>query len=505
MTAPARKVAFPARAQVSIVYDQHLVSQVFPAGIAVEEFFEAMVELLDDDLKRRGLEGVSLAAGSYELHKVNGVRLDLSRSLDDLGVQDGDTLVLVPASEGESFAPQYESLSTALAAMGKQLGKTDPVFAPVTAVTAARVAIGVLAMVTAVIIALALRARTFTESLAPAATSAAAAALLTVCTVIVWRGWPTRRDLFSGFGWLATVSAATTAMVALPGALGAPHLLVGVMVIAMGALTISVLSRSQTAVVATLVTLSVIAGAVAAARMWHPVSAQVLGIWLLCGLMLLVRLCPVISLWVARIRPPYFGSITGRDIFARGEGMPLDTVSPVVDTGEDDDDEQTDISARGALIEASARLVNAVQIGVCCAAAIVLPVAVWLVLTPGQPRQWQAAVLAGLVAGIFLMQGRGYTAKVQAIALVCGSTAAVCAAVLKYSLSAPGDSSAALGTPALVLSVFAAFALAAALLVPATRFIPFIRLVVEWVEVLAMIAVLPLAAWLGGLFAWVRN
>lgn len=505
MTAPAGgKVAFPARAQVTIAYDTHLVSQVFPAGIPVDDFFEGMVELLDEDLKRRGFDGVALPPGSYELHKVNGVRLDIARSLDELAVQDGDTLVLVPAEDGESFEPQYESLSTALAAKGKRLGETERVFAPVTGLTAARTAIAVLAMAVAVVVALTLRARTFTDNLVPAAVSGSVGLLLVMCTVVVRRGWPGRRDLFSGFGWLATVTMATAAAAAPPGPLGAPHVLIGVMVLALGGLGISVLTRSQTMVVTALVTVSGIGAAVAAARMWQPVSAQVLGIWLLVGLLVLVRLAPVIALWVARVRPPYFGSITGRDVFARRDGMPLDTVSPVGDD-EDEDDELTDISARGAAIEASARLVNAVQIGICSALAAVLPFAVWMVLTPGQPRQWAAVALAGLVAGIFLMQGRGYTAKYQAIALVCGATAAVLAGVLKYALSAPGDSAGGLAWPVSVAAVFAALGLAAALLVPATKFIPFIRLAVEWIEVLAFVAVLPLAAWLGGLFAWVRN
>jgi hypothetical protein len=59
--------------------------------------------------------------------------------------------------------------------------------------------------------------------------------------------------------------------------------------------------------------------------------------------------------------------------------------------------------------------------------------------------------------------------------------------------------------PAVAVVAFAALGLAAALLVPATRFRPLIRLTVEWVEVLAMIALLPAAAALGGLFTWLRQ
>lgn len=39
-----------------------------------------MVELFDADLKRKGFDGVALPAGSYELHKINGVRLDITRA-----------------------------------------------------------------------------------------------------------------------------------------------------------------------------------------------------------------------------------------------------------------------------------------------------------------------------------------------------------------------------------------------------------------------------------------
>ncbi|HZC93565.1 MAG TPA: hypothetical protein VE400_23440 [Mycobacterium sp.] len=57
---------------------------------------------------------------------------------------------------------------------------------------------------------------------------------------------------------------------------------------------------------------------------------------------------------------------------------------------------------------------------------------------------------------------------------------------------------------ALVLAGFGAAGLVAALLVPITRFTPLVRMIAEWLEILAIIAALPLAAWIGGLFNWVR-
>ncbi|OBG64454.1 type VII secretion integral membrane protein EccD [Mycobacterium sp. E3298] len=476
----------------------------------MEGFFEGMVELFDADLKRKGFEGITLPAGSYELHKINGVRLDINKSLDELGVQDGDTLVLVPRVAGESFEPQYESLSTGLAAMGKWLGREggDRMFAPVTPLTAAHTAVAIIAMAAAVVVALTLRARMFTDSPIPAAVAGAVGVLLIIATFIVWWGWRERRDLFSGFGWLAVVLLAVAGACAPPGTLGAAHGLIGLVIVILGAIAIGVTTRKrwQTAVVTAVVTVCGILAAVAAVRMFRPASAQVLAICVLVGLLILVRMTPMIALWVARVRPPHFGSITGRDLFARREGMPVDTVSPVSeDESEDEDNELTDITARGAAIAASARLVNAVQVGVCVGVSIVLPAAVWGVLTPGRPWAWLALVVAGLVVGIFITQGRGFAAKYQAVALACGAAAAVCAGVVKYAIVEPKDVVSGLLWPAVAVAAFAACGLAAALLVPTVRFRPLIRLTVEWVEVFAFIVLLPAAAALGGLFTWIRH
>jgi len=504
VTAPHR-VAFPARCAVNIVYDKHLCSQVFPAAIAVEGFFDGMVELFDDDLKRKGFHGVALPAGSYELQRINGTRLDITKSLDELGVQDGDTLVLAPHLPGESFEPQYESLSTGLAAMGKWLGRdgADPMFAQVTPLTATHTAIAILVMAVSVVASLALRARSMSDAIIPAAVSGGAGALLVIAAVVTRRGWRPRRDLFGGFAWPAVAALSVAGACAPPGALGAPHALIGLVLVIVGVVAIGVLApnRWQTAVVTAVVTVCGILAAAAGVRMFRPASAQVLAVCALVLLILLVRMAPLIALWVARVRPPHFGSITGRDLFARREGMPVDTVSPVssVDT-EDDDNELTDITARGAAIAASARLINAVQVGVCAGVSVVLPVAVWGVLAPGSRSEWLALLVAGLAVGIVITQGRGFAARYQAVALVCGASAAVCAGALRYGTAIDG-----VLWPGLVVAGFAASGLAAALVVPATRFRPLLRLAVEWAEVLALILLLPAAAALGGLFTWLRN
>ena len=113
--------------------------------------------------------------------------------------------------------------------MGKWLGRDggDRMFAPVTPLTAAHTAIAMIAMAVGVVVALTLRARAFTDSLIPAAVAGGIGVLLVIATSVVWWGWRQRRDLFSGFGWLAVVLLAVAGACAPPGALGAAHGLIG--------------------------------------------------------------------------------------------------------------------------------------------------------------------------------------------------------------------------------------------------------------------------------------
>jgi type VII secretion integral membrane protein EccD len=489
------KVAFPARCAVAVVCGEHLVSQVYPASVPVEVFVDNIVELLNDDLKRRGLTGLESGVG-YELHKVNGVRLDVTKTLDDLGVEDGATLVLAPAVEGESFEPQYESLSTGLARIGKNL------FHPVTADTAAHTALAILAMISASVIGLAVRNRTAGDSIVPSVVTGVLGLLAIGGAGAVAQWWPHRADLIGGFAWLSVPLLAVSLGAGAPGAHGAAHLFITAL--AAGVLTcgVAVMTRRHINVAATIVTLCGLGGVVAAARMWRPVPAQWLGMCTLVILLFLLTLAPTIALWAARIRPPYFGSVTGRDLFRRSAGLPVDAVSPVDESAEDE--LSPDTTPRGAQIAAAAVRANNVLTGICVAAGLTLPAAVWATLMPGHNRSGAAAALAGLFVLIFISRGRAFADKRQATALVCGAAAAVCVGVIKYVLHGPAVSAESVLWAALVLAGFGVAGLAAALLVPITRFTPLVRMIAEWLEIVAIIAALPLAAWIGGLFTWVR-
>ncbi len=488
-------VTFPARCAVAVICGDHLISQVYPASVPIEVFLDDIVELLDDELQRRGATRLDSDVG-YELHRANGTRLDVTRTLDELGIEDGTTLMVVPADEGDSFEPHYESLSTGLARAGKSL------FSPVTVETAAHTAIGILAMVAATIVVLTIQTRLHTDSLAPAVAAGTIGLLLMAGACAVGRWWPERTDLLSGFAWTSVPLLAVGLGSAAPGSVGAPHVFIAVL--AAGLLCYGLVAVTQRSITAgaVIVTLCAVGGLVAGARMWRPIPPQWLGMCTLIGLLVLLTMAPTFALWSAHIRPPRFGSITGRDLFRRGDGLPVDTVSPV---DEDTSEESTlDDTPRGAAIAEIAKRANGALTGICIAAAITLPLAVWATLMPGHSRGNAAAMLAALFIVIFISRGRAFADKRQAVALVCGAAAAVCAGVVRYLLNAPADSTSPLLWGTLLLGTFAGAGLVAALLVPVTHFTPLVRMVTEWVELTAIVVAFPLAAWIGGLFTWIR-
>ena len=489
------KVSFPSRCAVAVVCGEHLVTQVYPAAVPIEVFMDNIVELINGDLKRRGVNAIDTGIG-YELQRANGTRLDPAKTLDELGVEDGSTLVLVPVEHGEAFEPQYESLSTGLARIGKRL------FTPVTAQTAVQTSLALVGVISATILGLAVYTRAHTESLSPSIVAMATGLLLVAGAFSVWRWWPERIDLLTGLIWPAVPLVAVGFAAAAPETLGSPHLFIAALVMATMTCVVTVIARRYTALAATFVILSALSALVAAARMWQPIPVHWLGMCALFTLLVLLTAGPTLALWTVRIRPPHFGSITGRDVFQRSDGMPADAVAPVDEGGVYGSD--PDITPKGPSIAELAKRVNGVLTGICIACAISLPLAVWATLVPGRARSNAAALLAALFVLIFVIRARTFTDRRQAVALVCGASTAFAMGITRYVAGAHNNSATALLWGTTILICFAGIVLAVALLVPATRFTPLVRMATEWLELTAIVIALPLAAWIGGLFTWVR-
>ena len=182
--------------------------------------------------------------------------------------------------------------------------------------------------------------------------------------------------------------------------------------------------------------------------------------------------------------------------------MPVDAVVPVEDDAVDGS--SPDTTPRGAAIAELAIRANAVLTGICVAIALALPAATWATLMPGQARSNAAAFLVLLFILIVISRGRAFADRRQAVALVCGAAAAFSAGVIRYVVHYSADAGTALLWGTLVLIGFAGAGLVVALLVPVTRFTPLVRMVTEWLELIAIVVALPLAVWIGGLFSWIR-
>ena len=487
-------VSLPARCAVAVVCDDQVISQIYPAAVPIEVFLDNAVELLSEDLRRRGATGLD-AGLAYELQRSNGSRLDVTRTLDDLGVEDGMTLVLAPADEGDSFEPQCESLSTGLAGVGKKL------FPPVTAETAVHTALAILGIAVLTVLALAIHARLRSDSVVPGVIAGGAGLLLAAGGLAVWRWWPRSRDLLTALVWLAVPLSAAGVSLAMPGTLGAAQLFVVTLTAAvLAAAAVAVAHRGLT-LAAGIVTLCTVGGLISGIRMFTGAPSQRLGIGALIILLFALTLGPTIALLAARIRPPHFGSITGRDLFRRGDGMPIDVVVPVDE--DSDEDAPLDTTPTGTRIAEAAVRANSVLTGICAGSAVALPGAIGATVAPGGSHSIATAVLALLFVVIFISRARTFADRRQAVALVCGAGAGFCIGVARYVMAAQQNSM-ALALAAVILLTFAGAALAAALAVPATRFTPLVRMVTEWLELIAVVAALPLAAWIGGLFTWVR-
>ena len=215
-------------------------------------------------------------------------------------------------------------------------------------------------------------------------------------------------------------------------------------------------------------------------------------------LLVAVSAAPTIALRMANVPRQTFGSITGRDIFARIPGQPEDTVSPV------EDGLPSDVTLTGEQVAAAARKSNTVLTGVLLGVAAVAIPGAWFAVTPHGEREWAQLVVVGVVATILILRARAFRDRRHAIILVCIAVTALIGTAAKYGLEAEAnDTSTTLISAGAALGI-AALGLIAATVVPPRIFSPPIRKVVEYTEYILLALVIPFAAWALGILQYIR-
>ena len=307
------------------------------------------------------------------------------------------------------------------------------------------------------------------------------------------------RMVTDGAAWAALVTAALAAATIPPGGYpGAPHAFLAAATALAGVwLLVRFTGRYWTAAAA-IVTAGFGAAAVALVRMYWEVPGPRIAVAVLVAVLVAVSAAPAIALRMANVPRQTFGSITGRDIFARAPGQPEDTVSPV------EGGPPSDVTLTGEQVAAAARKSNTVLTGVLLGVAAVAIPASWVAVTPGGERQWAQLVVLGAVAAILILRARAFRDRRHAIILVATAVTSLIGAAAKYGLhAAPTDTVMTLIAAGVALGI-AVLGLVAATVVPPRVFSPPVRKIVEYSEYILLALVVPFAAWALGILQYIR-
>ena len=486
-------VEVPPSCRVSILAgDSHQIDLVLPSAAPLNTLVDPTVVAINKVLRGHG--AAELPPAAYEFARAAGMSaLASDVSLAGHHIADGDVLALVPAGRAERYGPVVENVSTALAQYASDH------FVRVTAQTALAVAVVIIGGALGVASMLLWRLRWAHESalLVPLLFAAVTAGLLATTAIGARVG--AGRIVTDGAAWAALVTAALAAATVPPGGSpGAPHAFLAAATALAGVwLLVRFTGRYWTAAAA-IVTAGCGVAAVALVRMYWEVPAPRIAVAVLVAVLVAVSAAPTIALRLANVPRQTFGSITGRDIFARAPGQPEDTVSPV------EDGPPSDVTLTGEQVAAAARKSNTVLTGVLLGVAAIAIPASWFAVTPGAARQWAQLVVLGAVAAILILRARAFRDRRHAIILVAIAVTGLIGAAAKYGLhAAANDTTTTLIAASAALGI-AVLGLVAAIVVPPRIFSPPVRKIVEYTEYLLLALVVPFAAWALGILQYIR-
>jgi type VII secretion integral membrane protein EccD len=491
-TPGAQAPLVPSSCRVSVlVGDSHQIDVVLPAAVPLAALTEPAREAVNRELRSRGDE--ELPPHTYEFVRAAGMTaLSPDASLAAQGIVDGDLLALVSAGSGQRYGPNIENVSTALARWAKEHVPA------VSAGDAVLVAVALMATALALAALLLWRMRwAGAAPVVPAAVFGGAAVVLLVAALICGRrGAP--RAAVDGAAWAGVISAVLTGATAPPGAHpAAAHGFLAALVACVGALLLASFTGRHWTAAAAVITVGVAAVATGAIRMFWPVAGQRIAVVALIAVLVAARAAPTLGLWLARVPRQNFGSITGRDLFARAPGQPEDTLSPV-------ESAPHDVTLRGEQVGEVARRSSRVLAGVLAGIAVVEVSASIAAINPGHGGQWPQVAIVAVVALILVLRARAFRARSHAITMVCGAALSLFAIPAHIGFAAdPSATATGLWCAAAVVGVAVA-ALMTAAVVPSHIFSEPVREAVEYLEYVGYALVVPFAAWAIGLLHYVR-
>jgi type VII secretion integral membrane protein EccD len=486
--------------RVAVVAGRSKMGVLLDANAAVSVQLSALLDLANTRLSELGEptltpdtdEKGKPIRGRWALCQIDGTPLKAARSLADQGVTDGTRLWLRFVPDTEARIDVVEQVTTAMA------GELAKRWSDVTPVWAGRVGVSMVSSGVLAATAFMGQWRYGHPGWLVVAFCLGLAVAVVVTAVVVLNHARTRpaRQIGDVLLLIGIAPAALGIAAAIPGAVGAPHVALGLAgVIAAALLIVRFTGRYIALGTAVLVTGA--AGAVLALlRMSLVTSAVVLLTGLLLVAVLGVHVAPTVARWACGIRLPVFPSASGRWIFEARPELPAAVVVASGDVASLDGPESVrDVAvhtdrAHGyltGLLVGTTALVVACCVGLC---------------DPTAPRRWLPLVVSGLVAVALLLRGRAYTDRWQATILAVAAVAVPIGVAGRYVAELETPLSLLIG--AAVMVVVPVAGLVAAVVVPNRFYTPPFRKIIEWVEYLCLVGIFPLTFWVMDVFAAIR-
>lgn len=417
----------PADVSVFLFANGSLVPLTLPADAPLTKLVDPVVERVNKRLASQG-GGRLPDRVRYEFAWIDKTLLSEkpSATLATSGVRRGDILRLVPVGEAIRYVARNENPASGLAAYLRSVLK------PVDDATARSVAVGAMVVAALTVTALVWRARLELEyGWAAAGALTGVAAVMGLCALVTAQRWPELsrvRDVFAG----TAVLVASAALAALPPKIGVPNVFLGLT--ALTALSVVVVGRTRRywAAGAAITTVAALGAIAALVGSYAPLHGYQVGASALVATVVLVVRAPAFGLVLSRIPRQPFRSVRNRDMYARAEGQPHDSVSPV----EDETPDPTVLST--AQTSAAGDRARSVLVGISVAAAFLQSIGAWLTVIPHAHYPVWTVLFVVDVALFVIIAARRFYDRAQAVLLVSSSVVALMAIGAKYAWCTPG-------------------------------------------------------------------
>lgn len=491
--------AVPEQIRVAIHVGKYNVDTSLAAHAPLSIVMEGLVPFLAETLRSEGLNVDFSTTGVYTLAVEGGMPFARTLTLAEAGVLDGARLLLREVHSTEVFKPIIEDNSDALAEFNAVK------FASFSADTAR--ALGLIALVGGAVLtaALTIAAWWSTPSSLWWVPPSGALTLLAIAAAVV----AARRSMipvsyvagiaavFLAFslGWVAVPAYDNT-----PGHWTAANVFAAAFAAAAVSLLVLWLTKVGISVHTTVVTLATVGAIAAGVRTFTGFDMRQIGTAAIVIGMAIVALAAAFSLLLAKVRPPSL-PVPGEDI----DRSELDEAAMVVEVFDDGNNVRTVALSddEDAQLEGRSRVSNKYLTGLFIAAAAIIVSGAVIAVEPGTHYFWGEVAVAILLIFVLVLRGRSLPDRVHAITFFI----AAFVLLVGFTLTVVAGTSNTVAEIGVVggVAVVTILAALAGMALPGAKMSPITLRRIEHFEFLANFAVVMLAFWIVGAFAFFRS